>query len=196
MGIAEGDIDGYGFPEYALTSMGDTKIQKLDREQSERGEFPVYRDIAGERRRDRAYPLHRRRQETLDRLAQPNSPTSTTTACSTCSSPTLAVGAISAGGRMVDEGQFSAKPFAPGPHHGHSGTWSEWQGDCKPYHRFRARIVYHSQHAQAKVPYRYYASLVDMAEAVDVLIVIAPGGPATRHIVKRKCSGRSVLMAY
>jgi enediyne biosynthesis protein E4 len=48
MGIAEGDLDGSGFPEYALTSMGDTKIQKLDREQSERGEFPVYRDIAGE----------------------------------------------------------------------------------------------------------------------------------------------------
>ena len=48
MGIAEGDLDGSGFPEYALTSMGDTKIQTLDREQSERGAFPVYRDIAGE----------------------------------------------------------------------------------------------------------------------------------------------------
>ncbi len=48
MGIAEGDLDGTGFPDYALTSMGDTKIQKLDREQSEHGEFPVYRDIAGE----------------------------------------------------------------------------------------------------------------------------------------------------
>ncbi len=48
MGIAEGDLDGSGFPQYALTSMGDTKIQTLDREQSERGEFPVYRDIAGD----------------------------------------------------------------------------------------------------------------------------------------------------
>ena len=48
MGIAEGDLDGSGFPEYALTSMGDTKIQKLDRDESKRGEFPVYRDIAGE----------------------------------------------------------------------------------------------------------------------------------------------------
>ena len=48
MGIAEGDLDGSGFPEYALTSMGDTKIQKLDRDESEHGEFPVYRDIAGE----------------------------------------------------------------------------------------------------------------------------------------------------
>ena len=48
MGIAEGDIDGSGYPQYALTSMGDTKIQRLDPDAGERGEFPVYRDIAGE----------------------------------------------------------------------------------------------------------------------------------------------------
>lgn len=44
MGIAEADLDGDGFPEYALTSMGDTKIQSLDQESDE--ESPVYRDIA------------------------------------------------------------------------------------------------------------------------------------------------------
>jgi enediyne biosynthesis protein E4 len=49
MGIAEGDIDGDGYPEYALTSMGDTKLQKLDTTESGKGEAPVYRDIAGER---------------------------------------------------------------------------------------------------------------------------------------------------
>jgi hypothetical protein len=48
MGIAEGDIDGSGFPQYALTSMGDTKLQTLDPDEAGRGEFPVYRDIAGE----------------------------------------------------------------------------------------------------------------------------------------------------
>ena len=47
MGIAEGDIDADGFPEYALTSMGDTKLQTLDNE-AEEGR-PVYRDIAFER---------------------------------------------------------------------------------------------------------------------------------------------------
>ncbi|MDF2371123.1 MAG: VCBS repeat-containing protein [Rhizobiaceae bacterium] len=47
MGIAEGDIDADGFPEYALTSMGDTKLQTLDSE-AEEGR-PVYRDIAYER---------------------------------------------------------------------------------------------------------------------------------------------------
>lgn len=47
MGIAEGDIDADGYPEYALTSMGDTKLQTLD-DDVEEGR-PVYRDIAFER---------------------------------------------------------------------------------------------------------------------------------------------------
>ena len=47
MGIAEADLDADGLPEYALTSMGDTKLQKLD-EEAEIGR-PSYRDIAFER---------------------------------------------------------------------------------------------------------------------------------------------------
>jgi lactate dehydrogenase-like 2-hydroxyacid dehydrogenase len=48
---------------------------------------------------------------------------------------------------------------------------------------FGLDVVYCGRHAQADVPYRYYPSLVDMAKASDVLIVVAPGGPSTRHIV-------------
>jgi len=44
MGIASVDLDVDGFPEYALTSMGDTKLQKLDVETDET--LPVYQDIA------------------------------------------------------------------------------------------------------------------------------------------------------
>ena len=47
MGIAEADLDANGFPEYVLTSMGDTKLQTLD-DDAEEGR-PVYRDIAFER---------------------------------------------------------------------------------------------------------------------------------------------------
>ncbi|MCY0150309.1 CRTAC1 family protein [Hoeflea sp. G2-23] len=46
MGIAEIDFDADGLPEYALTSMGDTKLQKLDDEAGE--DRPIYRDIAFE----------------------------------------------------------------------------------------------------------------------------------------------------
>ncbi|RLQ87139.1 CRTAC1 family protein [Notoacmeibacter ruber] len=47
MGIAETDLDADGKPEYALTSMGDTKLQTLDEEAEE--DRPVYRDIAVEK---------------------------------------------------------------------------------------------------------------------------------------------------
>ncbi|MEL6750654.1 MAG: CRTAC1 family protein [Pseudomonadota bacterium] len=44
MGIASHDLDADGRPEYALTSMGDTKLQTLDDEAEE--DRPVYRDTA------------------------------------------------------------------------------------------------------------------------------------------------------
>ncbi|MGB7432260.1 MAG: CRTAC1 family protein [Ahrensia sp.] len=47
MGIATADLDADGLPEFALTSMGDTKLQTLDDEADEG--TPVYRDIAFER---------------------------------------------------------------------------------------------------------------------------------------------------
>lgn len=46
MGIAEADLDADGYPEYALTSMGDTKLQRLDEEADE--DRPTYRDVAYE----------------------------------------------------------------------------------------------------------------------------------------------------
>ncbi|WP_282608976.1 VCBS repeat-containing protein [Pelagibius sp. Alg239-R121] len=47
MGIAETDLDADGYPEYALTSMGDTKLQTLDEEAEDNR--PAYQDIAFER---------------------------------------------------------------------------------------------------------------------------------------------------
>ncbi len=44
MGIAEADLNGDGYPEYALTSMGDTKLQQLDDEADDHE--PIYKDIA------------------------------------------------------------------------------------------------------------------------------------------------------
>lgn len=44
MGIAEADINNDGYPEYALTSMGDNMLQQLDREAV--ADEPQYQDIA------------------------------------------------------------------------------------------------------------------------------------------------------
>ena len=48
---------------------------------------------------------------------------------------------------------------------------------------FGVPIVYHSRNRQAGVDYKYYPNLVDMARDVDTLMVIVPGGPATKNMI-------------
>ncbi|MEH3145450.1 MAG: 2-hydroxyacid dehydrogenase [Methylobacterium frigidaeris] len=51
---------------------------------------------------------------------------------------------------------------------------------------FGAPVAYHGRRRQEDVPYEYHPTLLGLAEAVDVLIVVAPGGPETRGIVNRE----------
>ncbi|MBV8840238.1 MAG: 2-hydroxyacid dehydrogenase [Alphaproteobacteria bacterium] len=44
-------------------------------------------------------------------------------------------------------------------------------------------VVYHSRRPASDVAYRHYPNLVDMARDVDLLIVITPGGAATKNLV-------------
>jgi lactate dehydrogenase-like 2-hydroxyacid dehydrogenase len=48
---------------------------------------------------------------------------------------------------------------------------------------FGLEVVYHGRRAQTDVPYHFYSSLIEMAQASDILMVAAPGGPETRHVV-------------
>ncbi len=48
---------------------------------------------------------------------------------------------------------------------------------------FDMQVAYHSRRPVADVPYRYYDKLVDLARDSDFLVVIAPGGKETFHIV-------------
>ena len=48
---------------------------------------------------------------------------------------------------------------------------------------FGMPIVYHGRSRQSDVAYRYYPSLVEMAQDVDTLISVAPGGASTHHII-------------
>jgi len=50
---------------------------------------------------------------------------------------------------------------------------------------FGRPIVYHSRNPVPGVPWKHYPDLIAMARDADVLIVIAPGGPATKNIVNR-----------
>jgi lactate dehydrogenase-like 2-hydroxyacid dehydrogenase len=48
---------------------------------------------------------------------------------------------------------------------------------------FGLKIVYHGRRPQADAGYKYFHSLVEMARAVDILLVITPGGPETKHLI-------------
>lgn len=50
----------------------------------------------------------------------------------------------------------------------------------------KMQVVYHGRSEQAHQPYPYYSDLTEMARASDWLILIAPGGAGTRHIVNRQ----------
>ena len=63
---------------------------------------------------------------------------------------------------------------------------------------FGLAVVYHGRRPQPEAPYPYFASLLEMAKACDILMVAAPGGPETRHIVNaealRALGPRGVLV--
>jgi lactate dehydrogenase-like 2-hydroxyacid dehydrogenase len=44
-------------------------------------------------------------------------------------------------------------------------------------------VVYHSRKPAAGVAYQHYPDLMEMAKAVDTLVVIVPGGPATAKMI-------------
>jgi lactate dehydrogenase-like 2-hydroxyacid dehydrogenase len=51
---------------------------------------------------------------------------------------------------------------------------------------FGVPVVYHGRNPQPGVPYRFYANLVEMARDADVLMVVTPGGPATKNLIDAK----------
>lgn len=51
---------------------------------------------------------------------------------------------------------------------------------------FDCNVSYHTRNRRSDVERPYHASLVEMAAAVDCLVVITPGGASTRHLVNRE----------
>jgi lactate dehydrogenase-like 2-hydroxyacid dehydrogenase len=86
-------------------------------------------------------------------------------------------------GQWSTNGAFPLSPSLRGRTVGILGLGRIGRAIAERVTAFGLDVVYHGRHAQADVAYRYYPSLIDMAKASDVLIVVAPGGPTTRHIV-------------
>ena len=95
---------------------------------------------------------------------------------------------ISLGDRFVRagswlKGEFPLTQKVGGKTMGILGYGRIGKAIAKRAEAFGMRIVYHGRKPQADVSHKYYAKLVDMARDCDVLMVICPGGAATRHMV-------------
>ncbi len=54
---------------------------------------------------------------------------------------------------------------------------------AKRVEAFGVEVHYHGRSRQADVAYPYHPTVLGLAEACDVLIVITPGGPGTKHLI-------------
>ena len=86
-------------------------------------------------------------------------------------------------GRWAKEGPFPLSASLSGRTMGVLGLGRIGKEIAKRAAAFGVEIVYHNRRPQADAPYLYYPSLIAMAKAVDILMIAAPGGAETRHIV-------------
>jgi lactate dehydrogenase-like 2-hydroxyacid dehydrogenase len=88
-------------------------------------------------------------------------------------------------------GKWLAKPFPftdtlRGKTMGVVGLGRIGKAIAKRAEAFGLGLAYHSRSQKPGVAYPFYPSLVDMAAAVDILMVITPGGAGTKHLINAK----------
>jgi len=87
-------------------------------------------------------------------------------------------------GKWVKEGPFALSPFSlRGRKVGLFGMGRIGQEIAKRLEPFKVEIGYHTRSKRDELSYTYYASLKEMASAVDILIGIVPGTPETHKAI-------------
>lgn len=86
-------------------------------------------------------------------------------------------------GQWEAKGAFPLSPSLRGRTVGILGLGRIGKAIATRVSAFGLPVIYHGRRAQADIPYSHYPTLIDLAKASDILIVVAPGGAATRHIV-------------
>lgn len=97
--------------------------------------------------------------------------------------------------RFLRDGRWLKGPFPLGPtlrtrKVGIVGLGRIGRAIARRLEAFGLSVAYHGRRRQEDAPYRYYPRLHDMAQDVDTLVAVAPGGEATRHLI-----GAEVLKA-
>lgn len=81
------------------------------------------------------------------------------------------------------KGAFPLSPSLRGRKVGILGLGRIGKAIARRLDAFGVEVAYHGRTRQDGVAYAYHPSLLGMAEAVDVLILVAPGSDDTRHLV-------------
>jgi lactate dehydrogenase-like 2-hydroxyacid dehydrogenase len=81
------------------------------------------------------------------------------------------------------EGPFPLSPTLRGRRIGMVGLGNIGKAVARRLAAFGLPIAYHSRTRQAEVGFDYYPMILALAEASDVLIVLVPGGAATKHLI-------------
>jgi lactate dehydrogenase-like 2-hydroxyacid dehydrogenase len=91
--------------------------------------------------------------------------------------------------RYLRQGKWLEKPFPLTPASlrdrtvGIVGMGRIGKAIAKRIESFGMPIVYHSRNAAPGVSYKHYPDLIAMAKDVDIMVVIVPGGPATKNMI-------------
>ncbi|RVU05864.1 2-hydroxyacid dehydrogenase [Novosphingobium umbonatum] len=88
-------------------------------------------------------------------------------------------------GRWLN-GAFPLSPTLRGRKIGIVGLGNIGKAVARRLEGFGVSIAYHGRRTQPDMPYPFYPDLTELARACDVLIVIVPGGDATRHLINRQ----------
>jgi len=81
------------------------------------------------------------------------------------------------------KGSFALSPSLRGRRVGIVGLGGIGKAVARRLEGFAVEIAYHGRSRQADVAYPWYPTVVALAQACDVLIVIVPGGASTRHMI-------------
>lgn len=95
---------------------------------------------------------------------------------------------IVAADRYIRDGKWSGGPMPlarklSGARLGVVGMGRIGQAIARRAQAFDMPVAYHTRQPRPDLPYPHVASLVELAANSDVLVVITPGGAATRHLI-------------